>query len=262
MYLETLTDEIEDWIEKAEETENLRLIHRGETNHTTGAIAIELLGYYGSIDKLITKEFLKVSQKSQKIAGFFSNYFNEMIEFSLGEILLPISVLSLNIGNQPYILTTTNFAIPDIICYRLSEELLSFYQQLNVSKIILIDGVYSRYRSLNQLPRVHRIISNDFKIHMISEKKSDFSMMGQIASSFLTYRSQMPKIPLEIVAVESFAEYDPISAYELLKFINHEFNIDNGLDYIKELADDFKQELNAVHKEEEEAEILDKFFFT
>ncbi|WP_455141040.1 PAC2 family protein [Candidatus Hodarchaeum mangrovi] len=262
MYLETLTDEIEDWIEKAEETENLRLIYKGETNHLKGAIAIELLGYYGSVDKLITKELLKVSQKSQKIAGFFSNYFNEMIEFSLGEILLPISVLSLNIGNQPYILTTTNFAIPDIICYRLSEELFSFYQQLNVSKILLIDGVYSRHRSLHQLPKVHRIISNDFKIHMISKEKSNFSMMGQIASSFLTYRSQIPNIPLEIVAVESFAEYDPISAYELLKFLNQEFNIDNGLEYIKELADDYKREINAIYEEEKEEENPEKFFFT
>lgn len=262
MYLETLTDEIEDWIEKADETENLRLIYRGETSHIKGAIAIELLGYYGTVDKLITKEFLKIGQKSQKIAGFFSNYFNEMIEINLGEILLPISVLSLNLGNQPYILTTTNFAIPDIICYRLSEELLSFYQKLNVSKIILVDGVYSRHRSIDRLPNVHRITSKGYKIHMSSAKLSEFSMMGQIASSFLTYRSQMPDIPLEIIAVESFAEYDPISAYEVLKFLNQKFNIDNGFDDIKKLAIDFNEELDVGHKQVKGEEHPNKYFFT
>ena len=92
---------------------------------------------------MVANEVQKLCQKTKKLAGFSSNYLNEMIQLYSGEILLPVSLLRSQIGSQEFILTTSSFAIPDVISYRLAEELYNYYKKNNVSKIFLLDGVYN-----------------------------------------------------------------------------------------------------------------------
>ncbi|MHA1225727.1 MAG: PAC2 family protein [Candidatus Hodarchaeales archaeon] len=253
MYIEGLTEELEDWLEKADEGENLRFLFRNEKHPERGIIAIELLGYFGSVAQLITKELQKSSTEIEKLAGVFSNYFDEMIQVNSGEILLPISMLKLKINSQNYLLTTSNFAIPDVISYRLAEELYDIYKKLKVSKIILVDGVYSHARKIEEEPRIHRIVSSDYKIEVLNSDKSNFFLIGQIASSFLTYWSKDPEIPIEVYVVESFSDYDPISALELLKILKREFGLKEEFEETKKLSDAFRrdfQEKNSINTNE------------
>ncbi|MFX0084799.1 MAG: PAC2 family protein [Candidatus Hodarchaeota archaeon] len=226
MELENLTSEIEDWLEKADEEENLRFLKSSSSEHNENFIVIEILGYYGSVGRLVAEEIKKLSHKNEKLAGFFSSYFSEMIQLAFNEILLPITILKLNIGSQSIILTTSSFAIPDVVGYRLAEELFKFYKELNVSKIILIDGVYNNNRQIDQKPQVHHIYSSNHKIDVTNLKKSDFTLMGQIACSFLTYWLHSKEIPIEMVVVDSFSDYDPISSLEIIKRLAKEWGIE------------------------------------
>ncbi|MFX1516555.1 MAG: PAC2 family protein [Promethearchaeota archaeon] len=241
MHLENLTGEIEDWLEKAEEEENLKFIKQGEPKPLAGTVVIEMLGYYGSVARMITKEIQRMSQDTRKLAGFFSSYFNEMVQMDSGEILLPITILQSKIGSNDVILTTSNFAIPDVISYRLSEELYRFYQQLKVTKIFLLDGVYNHKRDIEQKPQVHRITSSDFEIKVQNEKLANFTLMGQIASSFLTYRSYNGNIPVEILAVDAFSDYDPISSLELLKVLTHQWGIKRDFNELERRSQEFRR---------------------
>jgi predicted ATP-grasp superfamily ATP-dependent carboligase len=223
--LENLTSEIEDWLEKADEEENLRFLKRTSSGCTENIIVIEILGYYGSVGQLVAEEIKKLSHKNEKLAGFFSSYFSEMIQLSSDEILLPITLLKLNIESQSFILTTSSFAIPDVVGYRLAEELFKFYKELNVSKIILIDGVYNSNRQIDQRPQVHNISSTNYKIDVTNFEKADFTLMGQIACSFLTYWLYSKEIPIEMVVADSFSDYDPISSLELIKNLTKEWGV-------------------------------------
>ncbi|MHA2174495.1 MAG: PAC2 family protein [Candidatus Hodarchaeales archaeon] len=236
MYIELLTEEIEDWLEKAEDEENLRFLTWSMPEKSDNVIILELLGYYGTIAQTVTKKIASSGQEHQKIAGIFSRYFNEMIHFQSKNILLPVSLVKTKIGNQDYILTTSSFAIPDVISYQLSEELLTFYETLSPSKIVIIDGVHSYQRNINIAPEVHRINSLKSNIDLLGNKNSNFTMMGQSASSFLTYYSNNANIPVELVVVESFPEYDPISSYKLLNELQGDFELDSDFsDLLKEI---------------------------
>ena len=227
MRLENLTGEIEDWLEKADEETNLKFLKTLTGDSLEKVVAIEILGYYGSVGKLISEEIQKISPKSKKLAGFFSSYFSEMIQLSFKEILLPISILKLKIGSKTFILTTSSFAIPDIVGYSLAEELLSFYKKNRVSKIILVDGVYNDKRRIDQKPQVHNISSSNFNIEVKNQQPADFTLMGQIACSFLTYWLQSKEIPIEILVADAFSEYDPISSLELIKALTKDWEIEN-----------------------------------
>ncbi|MHA2239473.1 MAG: hypothetical protein ACXAB2_14085 [Candidatus Hodarchaeales archaeon] len=118
----------------------------------------------------------------------------------------------------------------------MSEELLTFYETLSPSKIVIIDGVHSYQRNINIPPEVHRINSLKSNIDLLGDKKSNFTMMGQSASSFLTYYSNNANIPVELVVVESFPEYDPISSYKLLNELQGDFELDSDFsDLLKEI---------------------------
>lgn len=264
MHLENLTVEIEDWLEKAEEEENLKFIRQDESKPLEGTVVVEMLGYYGSVDRMITKEIQRMSQKTRKLAGFFSSYFNEMVQIYSGEILLPITILQSKIGSNEYIFTTSNFAIPDVISYRLSEELYRFYQQLKVAKIFLLDGVYNYKRNIKQKPQVHRITSSDYQIEVKNKKPANFTLMGQIASSFLTYWSYNGDIPIEIIAVDAFSDYDPISSLELLKVLTQQWGIEANFNELERRSQEFRQISKQSKKEisaEEQKEGLDPRFF-
>ncbi|MFX0123774.1 MAG: PAC2 family protein [Candidatus Hodarchaeota archaeon] len=264
MHLENLTGEIEDWLEKVEEEENLKFIKQTSSQPITGAVVIEMLGYYGSVDRMITKEIQKLSQSTKKLAGFFSSYFNEMVQMYSGEILLPISILHSHIGSQDFILTTSNFAIPDVISYRLAEELYKFYQKLKVSKIYLVDGVYNYKRNIKQKPQVHRITTSDFQIKVNNKKLANFTLMGQIASSFLTYWSYKGDIPIEIIVVDAFSDYDPISSLELLKILTKHWGIEADYSELKKKSQEFnqlyKQSKEEISVEKQETDLDPRFF--
>ncbi|MHA1972166.1 MAG: PAC2 family protein [Candidatus Hodarchaeales archaeon] len=244
MYIEGLTEELEDWLEKADEEQNLKFLFRSKKLPQGELIAIELLGYFGSVGQLVTKELQKSSKEIEKLAGIFSNYFDEMIQVNSGEILLPISMLRLKINSQNYLLTTSNFAIPDVISYRLAEELYDTYKELKVSKIILIDGIYSHDRKIEEEPKIHQIISSKYKIEIKNSDKSDFFLIGQIASSFLTYWNKDPGIPIEVYVVESFSDYDPISALKLLKTLKSKFGLIEDFEETKKLSEAFRKDYN------------------
>ncbi|MHA2223733.1 MAG: PAC2 family protein [Candidatus Hodarchaeales archaeon] len=241
--MENLTSEIEDWLEKADDVENLKFIKLSDPQSHNGLIALELLGYYGSVGQLITQEINKVTFQQKKLGGFFSSYFNEMIQLVSGEIRLPITLIQSQLGDShlDFILTTSNFAIPDIICYRLAEELYEFYKENKVSKIILIDGAYNYKRKIDKKPRVHRISSLKSQIEVKNSKNSDFTLMGQIASSFLTYWGNNRDIPVEIFAVDAFSKYDPSSSLELLKVIFQEWGIKGDLSELERKSEEFNQ---------------------
>ena len=239
MYLEKLTEEIEEWLEKADEEETLRFLGKLIPENTEGIIILELLGYYGAVAQTITKELHTLSKKSIKLAGVFSSYFNEMIQFIAEDIILPVSLVHVQIGSNQFILTTSSFAIPDVISYQLAEELWSYYLKLKPSKIIIIDGVHNYRRDILSVPEVHKVNSSRSGVKFQNEKASDFTMMGQAASSFLTYYSNADNIPIELLTVDSFAEYDPVSALELLKLITHDFKIDHDFSKLQKEVDTF-----------------------
>lgn len=248
MHLENLTGEIVDWLEKVEEEENLKFIRQDKSKSLEGTVVIEMLGYYGSVGRMLTKEIQKMSQNTKKLAGFFSSYFNEMVQLNSGEILLPITILQSKIGSNDFILTTSNFAIPDVISYRLADELYRFYQEQKVAKIFLLDGVYNYRRNIKLKPQVHRIKSSEFQIEVTNKKPANFTLMGQIASSFLTYWSYKGDIPIEIIVVDSFSDYDPISSLELLKVLTHQWGIKADFNELERRSQEFHQ----LHKQSKE----------
>ncbi len=250
MYLEELTEEIEDWLEKAEE-EDLKLIGQVNPEFLEETIAVEILGYYGSVGTLIARELQKLSKQKIKLAGFFSSYFNEMIQLFSGEILLPITLLQSKIGFQNVIITTSSFAIPDVISYRLAEELYRFYRKNKVSKILLIDGVYNNKRRIDNQPQVHRISASEFQFKVQNKKSADFTLMGQIASSFLTYWSYNESIPVEIIVVDAFSDYDPISSLELMKVLAQEWAIEGNFKELEGKSQEFSQSRLQSHEESE-----------
>ncbi|UCG03539.1 MAG: PAC2 family protein [Candidatus Heimdallarchaeota archaeon] len=264
MQLENLTGEIEDWLERVEEEENLKFIRQMESKPLEGTVAIEMLGYYGSVDRMITKEIQKLSQNTRKLAGFFSSYFNEMVQMYSGEILLPITILQTQIGSKDFILTTSNFAIPDVISYRLAEELYRFYKKQRVSKIYLVDGAYNYKRNIKQKPQVHKITSSEFQIRVTNEKLANFTLMGQIASSFLTYWSYNGDIPIEILVVDAFSDYDPISSLELLKVLTKQWEIEADFNELEKRSQEFihlyKQSKKEIHAEEQKVDFDPRFF--
>lgn len=264
MHLEDLTVEIEDWLEKAEKEDNLKFIRQNESKPLEGTVVIEMLGYYGSVDRMITEEIQKMSQETRKLAGFFSSYFNEMVQIYSGEILLPITILQSKIGSNEFIFTTSNFAIPDVISYRLSEELYRFYKQLKVTKIFLVDGVYNYKRDIKQKPQVHRIKSSNYQIEVKNQRPANFTLMGQIASSFLTYRSKNGGIPIEILVVDAFSDYDPISSLEILKVLTQQWGIEANFNELERRSQEFRQMYKESKKEisaEEQNEGFDPRFF-
>lgn len=251
MHLEELTEEIEDWLEKADEEENLKFIGQFNPEFLEGTVAIEILGYYGSVGRLITRELQKFSKQKVKLAGFFSSYFNEMIQLFSGEILLPITVLQSKIGFQNVILTTSSFAIPDIISYRLAEELYRFYKKNKVSKILLIDGVYNNKRRIDNQPQVHRISASEYHFNVQNKQSANFTLMGQIASSFLTYWSYNEEIPIEILVVDAFSDYDPISSLELMKVLAQDWAIEGDFKDLERKSQEFLQSHLQSHEETE-----------
>ena len=240
MYLEKLTEEIEEWLEKADEEETLRFLGKPIPENTEGVIILELLGYYGAVAQTITKELQRLSKKSIKLAGVFSSYFNEMVQFMAEDILLPVSLVQVEIGSNQFILTTSSFAIPDVISYQLAEELWSYYLKLKPSKIIIIDGVHNYRRDILSVPEVHKVNSSRSGVKFQNENASDFTMMGQAASSFLTYYSNADNIPIELLTVDSFADFDPVSALELLKMLTHDFGIEHDFSNLIKNANAFK----------------------
>ncbi len=245
MYLEKLTEEIEEWLEKADEGETLRFLGRSVPKNTDGIIIIELLGYYGAIAQTITKELQALSHENLKLAGVFSSYFNEMVQLIAEDILLPISLVQVQIGSNRFILTTSSFAIPDVISYQLAEELWSFYLKLNPSKIIIVDGVHNYRRDILTVPEVHRVVSSNAGVELQKSNTSDFTMMGQAASSFLIYYSNVENIPIELLTVDSFAEYDPVSALELLKILTRDYKIDSDFTNLLKEVEGFKSTYQA-----------------
>lgn len=264
MYIELLTEEIEDWLEKAEDEENLRFLSYSKPRKSDNVIIIELLGYYGTIAQTITKELYSLANENQKIAGIFSSYFNEMIQIQSENILLPISLISTKIGNQSYILTTSSFAIPDVISFQLSEELLTFYETLSPSQIIIIDGVHNYQRKIEKSPKVHRIKSFQSDIDLLGNNHSTFTLMGQSASSFLTYYSNAANIPVELIVVDSFPDYDPISSYTLLNELKVDLALDPDFsDLLSEIdlfKNTFRSKKEPILGEQEDGESDSKYF--
>ncbi len=250
MYIEKLTEEIEDWLEKADEEETLRFLGYPLHEKVDGVIILELLGYYGTVAQTVSKELYSIAHKSSKLAGVFSSYFNEMIQLSSEDILLPVSVVKVEIGANTFIITSSNFLIPDVISYKLSEELWSFYSQLNPLKIVIIDGVHNYTRNIATLPRVHKVKSYESVIQLSEHSNSNFTMMGQSASSFLSYYSNPLKVPVEMLVVDSFTNYDPASALEVLKVFTDEFNIEydfsNLIQEVKEFENTFQESENKI----------------
>ena len=240
MNIEELNEEIEDWLEKADEEETLKFLKYPLDENPEEVIIIELLGHYGAVAQSVAKKLLSAGKNQEKLAGVFSSYLAEMIQLQAGSILLPISLVKMRIGTKNFILTTSSFPIPDVVSYQLAEELLLFYNNLNPSKIILIDGVHSYDRDIATPPSIHHITSFDSDKTQNGGKKSNFTMMGQVASSLLTYYLNPRKIPIELLLVDSFAEADPISSLEVLNSLNREYGEVLDLSDIKDEASNFK----------------------
>ncbi|MFX0171008.1 MAG: PAC2 family protein [Candidatus Hodarchaeota archaeon] len=247
MYFDKLSGEIDDLLEKAEDENNIKFIGEDDYFPHEGEVVIEMLGFYGSVNQIIAKEVQKIALKKKKIAGIFSSYFSEMVQIISGEILLPITIHQVQIGSQPFILTTSNFSVPDIIGYQLAEELFKFYKRQKVSKILLIDGVYNIERNIYKKPQIHKIFSSDFQINVLNNEVADFTLIGQSACSFLTYWGYREDIPIEIVVVDSFSEYDPMSSLELLKNLMLEWGIKGDLNDLEKKSKEFK--LSYIHSE-------------
>jgi predicted ATP-grasp superfamily ATP-dependent carboligase len=240
MNIEELTEEIEDWLEKADEEETLKFLKYPLGEKLEKIIIIELLGHYGAVAQSVAKKLLSAGKNQEKLAGVFSSYLTEMIQLQAGSILLPISIMKVRIGITNFIITTTSFPIPDVVSYQLAEELLQFYNQLNPSKIILIDGVHSYDRDIATTPAIHHITSFHSDKSQNGGSKSNFTIMGQVASSLLTYYSNPSKIPVELLLVDSFAESDPISSLEILTSFNSEYGDVLDLSDLKNEASKFK----------------------
>ncbi len=252
MSIEEFTEELEEWLEKAEDEENIKFIKGNKVDSIEGATVVEILGNYGSVGQLITKEIQKLSTKSKKIGGFFSTYFSEMVQLISDEILLPVTLQQIQLGNQTFILTTCSSTIPDVIGYRLAQLLYEFYNHLKISKIVLIDGVHSFSRRIDKKPFVHKISFNKSQIQILNEFPSSFTLMGQVASSFLTYWEYRNKIPVEIIAVDSFSAYDPISSLELFKALTKEWGVNGDFTELERRSREFT--LN-YHQNEENPDI-------
>lgn len=232
---------IETLLEEAEQEESLRFLVRTDSTPPVGAVAIEILGYYGSVGHLVTVEIQRAAVHMNKLAGIFTSYMTEMIQLSSDEIHLPVTILQLEIGDQPYIFTTTNFAIPDAIGYRIAEELYHFYLKHEVTKILLVDGVYNRSRSIDKKPCVHKIASNGQQLevtHRSLTSGKSFTLCGQIACSFLTYSGY--DIPVEMFVVDTFADYDPISSYTLLLYLAEEWGFTGDFSTLEKKVQEFK----------------------
>ncbi|MFW9778765.1 MAG: PAC2 family protein [Candidatus Heimdallarchaeota archaeon] len=232
---------VETLLEEMEEEENLRFLIRNEFVPPVGAVAIEILGYYGSVGHLVAHEIRRTTSQMNKLAGFFTNHMTEMVQLSSNDILLPITIQYLEIRDRPYFLATTNFAIPDAIGYQIAEELFRFYQQHKVTKILLVDGVYNSNRSIDKKPRVHKIASNEQRLEVTSEMTTagdSFTLCGQIACSFLTYWGN--NIPVEVFVVDTFPEYDPISSYALLLHLSEQWGFTGNFSRLEEKAQEFK----------------------
>jgi predicted ATP-grasp superfamily ATP-dependent carboligase len=254
----------EDWLEKADEEDNIKFIDGLKYKSNKKTIVLEILGHYGSVGQIIAREIQRIGKEKKKIAGIFSNYFSEMIQMSFDEILMPVTVFQMIIGNVPYIISTSNFMIPDVIGYQLSEELYNFYKKSNVSKILLIDGAYSTQRQIDKQPKVCKISSENYQINMLTEKMVDFTIMGQIACSFLTYWQYNTEIPLDIVVAESFSDYDPISSLELLKVLTQELGIQRDFNELEQKSQDFfvhYQNLGRNHLREKDNSLSSGDFF-
>lgn len=247
MNLEELTEEIEDWLEKADEEETLKFLEYPLDDNPEQVIIIELLGHYGAVAKSVARKLLSAGKNQEKLAGFFSSYLTEMIQLQAGSILLPISILKLRIGATNFIITTTNFPIPDVVSYQLAEELLLFYMKLKPSKIILIDGVHSYDRDITRSPAIHHITSFNSDKSESRGKKSNFTMMGQVASSLLTYYSNPNNIPIELLLVDSFAETDPISSLEILTLLNRKYGFVLDFSDLKDEASNFKDNFKNIN---------------
>ncbi|MFW9856602.1 MAG: PAC2 family protein [Candidatus Thorarchaeota archaeon] len=232
---------VETFLEEMEEQDNLRFIIQNDFSPPVGAVAIEILGYYGAVGHLVASEIRRATPRMNKLAGFFTNHMTEMVQLSSNEILLPITIQYLEIRDRPYFLATTNFAIPDAIGYQIAEELYRFYQKHKVAKILLVDGVYNRDRSMDKKPLVHKIASNEQHLEVMSEmitSGNSFTLCGQIACSFLTYWGN--NIPVEVFAVDTFPEYDPISSYTLLLHLSEEWGFIGDFSELEEKAHEFK----------------------
>jgi len=240
MYIEELTEEIEDWLEKADEEETLKFLKYPHEENLEGAIIIELLGHYGAVAQSVAKKLLSTGTNQKKLAGVFSSYLTEMVQLKAGSILLPISLVKVRIGSTNFIITTTSFPIPDVVSYQLAEELMLFYNRIKPSKIILIDGVHSYNRDIATTPTIHHITSFLSDTSRNKETKSNFTMMGQVASSLLTYYLNAKNIPIELLLVDSFAEADPISSLEILALLNQEYGNIIDLSDLKDEASRFK----------------------
>jgi predicted ATP-grasp superfamily ATP-dependent carboligase len=250
---------METLLEEMEEEDKLRFIVQNDSAPPVGAVAIEILGYYGSVGHLVASEIQRTAINMNKLAGFFTSYMTEMVHLSSEEILLPVTILNLEIGDHPYILTTTNFAIPDAIGYQIAEELYRFYQKYKVSKILLVDGVYNRGRSIEKRPWVHKIVSKEQKLEVINGGNADensFTLCGQIACSFLTYWGN--DIPVEMFVVDTFPEYDPISSHTLLLYLAEEWGIMGDFTGLEKKAHEFKtQYVNTIEGKLEHPENSD-----
>ncbi len=240
MNIEELTEEIEDWLEKAEEEETLKFLEYPLKENLEGVIIIELLGHFVTVSQSVARKLISTGKNHKKLAGAFSSYLTEMVQLRAGSILLPISLVKVRIGKNNFIITTTSFPIPDIVSYQLAEELMLFYERLNPSKIILIDGVHSYNRDIATTPSIHHITSFKSDISSLEDEKSNFTMMGQVASSLLTYYLNSSNIPIELLLVDSFADTDPISSLEVLTQLNRDYGDILDLSDLKEEAINFK----------------------
>ena len=240
MNIEELTEEIEDWLEKADEEETLKFLKYPLEESLEGAIIIELLGHYGAVAQSVAKKLLSTGTNQKKLAGVFSSYLTEMVQLKAGSILLPITLVKMRIGSTNFIITTTSFPIPDVVSYQLAEELMAFYNRIKPSKIILIDGVHSYNRDIDTTPSIHHITSFKPGTSSPEDEKSNFTMMGQVASSLLTYYLNSRNIPIELLLVDSFADTDPISSLEVLTQLNREYGDILDLSDLKEEAIIFK----------------------
>jgi len=241
MNIEELTEEIEDWLEKADEEETLKFLKYPLEENLEGAIIVELLGHYGAVAQSVAKKLLSTGKNHKKLAGVFSSYITEMVQLQAGSILLPISLVKVRIGTIDFIITTTSFPIPDVVSYQLAEELMLFYNKIKPSKIILIDGVHSYNRDIATIPAIHHITTFQSDLGRNEDIESNFTMMGQVASSLLTYYQNPENIPVELLLVDSFAESDPISSLEVLTLINREYGGILDLSDLKHEASNFQK---------------------
>ncbi len=89
-------------------------------------------------------------------------------------------------------------------------------------------------------------------------------MMGQVASSFLTYWSHDAEIPIEIITVDSFSDYDPISSLEILKVLDQDWQLKVDFNELERKSHKFRKEIlssKQILEIEQQNEDSDKKFF-